>query len=649
MKDKQILTLERLLPRLKAHVARKKKSKWKDLKPRIEKEFPAVFHYLYSLYGDRYDFIYHLEEILKTALDAYNTRGEDLRKLDKKRVKDPLWYQDHNQVGAVGYADLFADDIPSLEKRIPYLKELKVTYFHLMPFFDCPDGHNDGGYAVSDYRNVRNDLGTMDDLVRFAEKLRKENISLCADFVFNHTSDEHIWAKKAKQGDEKFQQFYHMFDDRTLPDQYDQTLREIFPDVRRGNFTWIEEIEKWVWTTFHNYQWDLNYKNPELFRHILDEMLFLANKGVEIFRLDAIAFTGKTLGTTSENQPEAHNLVRALNALTNIAAPSVIFKSEAIVHPDFVNSYISKEECELSYNPLLMALLWEALATRDVKLLRHSMKNRFKIPHETAWVNYVRSHDDIGWTFSDEDAAELNINGYDHRQFLNQFYVGNYRGSFSRGEAFQYNPDTGDMRICGTSASLTGMEKALQKDDPLEKKYSVRRMTLMYGISAFIGGIPLIYLGDELGLLNDYSYRDHPEKKNDSRWVHRVSVDKETLQKRKKPGTVESEIFNNISRLISLRRSEPAFGKADTLIHDLQNRHLFCFGRSADRTKILYIGNFSEHNTTVSGYLLMKILNCDPDDTLYDLWSEQSVLLTDNLDIEPYQFLVLKLERGSSR
>jgi len=376
---------------------------------------------------------------------------------------------------------------------------------------------------------------------------------------------------------------------------------------------------------------------------------FLANKGVEIFRLDAIAFTGKTLGTTSENQPEAHNLVRALNALTNIAAPSVIFKSEAIVHPDFVNSYISKEECELSYNPLLMALLWEALATRDVKLLRHSMKNRFKIPHETAWVNYVRSHDDIGWTFSDEDAAELNINGYDHRQFLNQFYVGNYRGSFSRGEAFQHNPDTGDMRICGTSASLTGMEKALQKDDPLEKKYSVRRMTLMYGISAFIGGIPLIYLGDELGLLNDYSYRDHPEKKDDSRWVHRVSVDKETLQKRKKPGTVESEMFNNISRLISLRRSEPAFGKADTLIHDLQNRHLFCFGRSADRTKILYIGNFSEHNTSVSGYHLMKILNCDPDDILDDLWSEQSVHLTDNLDIEPYQFLVLKLERGSSR
>lgn len=649
MKDKEKQTLDRLLPRLKAHVARKKKSKWKDVKPRIEKEFPALFHFLYSLYGDHYDFFYHLEEILKTALDTYNSRSEDLRKLDKKRVKKPLWYKDHTQVGAVGYADLFADDIPSLEKRIPYLKELKVTYFHLMPFFDCPEGHNDGGYAVSDYRNVRKDLGTMNDLVTFAQKLRKENISLCVDFVFNHTSNEHTWAKKAKQGVEKYQQFYHMFDNRTLPDQYDQTLREIFPGVRRGNFTWIEEIKKWVWTTFHNYQWDLNYKNPEVFRSILDEMLFLANQGVEIFRLDAIAFTGKTLGTTSENQPEAHNLVRALNALINIAAPSVVFKSEAIVHPNFVNSYISEEECELSYNPLLMALMWEALATRDVKLLQHSMKNRFKIPHDTAWVNYVRSHDDIGWTFSDEDAGEVGINGYDHRQFLNQFYVGKYPGSFSRGEAFQHNPDTGDMRICGMAASLTGMEKALQKDDTNEKKYSIRRLTLMYGISAFIGGIPLIYLGDELGLLNDYSYRDHPEKKEDSRWVHRVSVDKETLHKRKNPGTIESEIFSNISRLIDLRTTEPVFGIADTKFHDLQNRYLFCFERSMDYTKALYIGNFSEHKTSLSGYFLMQILNCDPDDILNDLWSKKSLLLTKNIDIDPYQFLVLKLVRGGEK
>lgn len=647
MKDKQALTLDRLLPRLKAHVARKKKSKWTEIKPRIEKEFPALFHYLYSLYGDHYDFFYHLEEILKATLDAYNIRSDDLRKLDKKRVKNPLWYQDHKQVGAVGYADLFADDIPSLEKRIPYLKELNVTYFHLMPFFDCPDGHNDGGYAVSDYRTVRKDLGTMNDLVNFAEKLRKENISLCADFVFNHTSDEHTWAKRAKQGDEKYQQFYHMFDDRTLPNQYDQTLREIFPDVRRGNFTWVEEIEKWVWTTFHNYQWDLNYKNPELFRHILDEMLYLANQGIEIFRLDAIAFTGKTLGTTSENQPEAHKLVRALNALTNIAAPAVIFKSEAIVHPDYVNSYISEEECETSYNPLLMALMWEALATRDVKLLKHSIKNRFKIPQNTAWVNYVRSHDDIGWTFSDEDAAEVGIIGYDHRQFLNQFYAGNYPGSFSNGVAFQHNPDTGDMRICGMAASLTGMEKAIQNDDSIEQEYSIQRMTLMYGISMFIGGIPLIYLGDELGLLNDYSYRNHPEKKGDSRWVHRVSVDKETLQKRKKPGTVESKMFSNISRLIKLRIAEPVFGSSETIIRDLQNRHLFCFERSKNGSKILYIGNFSEHKTTVSGYLVMKILNCDPDETLKELWSEQSLSLTENLHIEPYQFLVLKLERVS--
>jgi len=642
MKTKQSISLERLLPRLKTYSSGKKISSWKTIKPRIKKEFPDLFNYLYNLYGDQYDFFYHLEEILKTAIDAHADRSDELRKLDKKREKDPDWFSNNNQVGAAGYADLFAEDIPSLEQRIPYLKELNVTYFHLMPFFDCPDEQNDGGYAVSDYRTVRKHLGTMKDLERLSAKLRSEGISLCADFVFNHTSDEHRWAKKAKKGDERFQQFYHMFDDRTLPDQYDQTLREIFPDVRRGNFTRVEEAEKWVWTTFHNYQWDLNYKNPDLFRHILDEMLFLANRGVEIFRLDAIAFTGKTLGTTSENQPEAHRLVRALNALTNIAAPAVVFKSEAIVHPDFVNSYISEEECELSYNPLLMALMWEALATRDVRLLLHSMKNRFKIPGGTSWVNYVRGHDDIGWTFSDEDAHSVGINGYDHRQFLNQFYVGSFPGSFSRGEPFQHNPDTGDMRVCGMAASLAGLEKGFENGDPLEQEYAIRRMTLLYAITACIGGIPLIYLGDELALMNDYSYRSEPGKKHDSRWVHRVPFKEKSIKNRNRPGTKESQMFGNLRKLMDMRTAEPLFGESETTFYDLQNRYLFCFKRSGPGGAIVCVCNFSEHSTDSESYPLLQAINCDPDTPLTDLWSSKTVTLSAPLRLKPYQWMALK-------
>jgi len=632
-------SLSKLLPRLEAYCKSLKQVNWSELKLRIEDEFPSLFHYLYSLYGNHYDFFYYLEEILKTAIDANSNRPADLKELDHKRIKNPHWYKSHKHVGAVGYADLFADDIKSLEDRIPYLKELSVTYFHLMPFFDCPNGENDGGYAVTDYRTVREDLGNMSDLTSFAKMLRKENISLCADFVFNHTSDEHRWAKKAKEGDQRFQKFYYMFDDRAMPDQYDANLREIFPDVRRGNFTWVEEAGKWVWTTFHNYQWDLNYQNPDLFNHILGEMLFMANAGVEIFRLDAIAFTGKELGTTSENRPQAHCLVRALNALTNIAAPAVVFKSEAIVHPDFVNSYISEEECELSYNPLLMALMWEALATREVKLLRHSMEKRFAILEGTAWVNYVRGHDDIGWTFSDEDAAEIGINGYDHRKFLNRFYTGEFPGSFANGEPFQFNPDTGDMRVSGMASALTGMEIGLQNDDQHEINLSIKRMTLMYAVSMFIGGIPLVYLGDELALLNDHSYKQDPSKKGDSRWVHRVKLNENTLARRKESGTVENRMFSNIKALIDIRVSNHVFEAADTHFHNTGNPHLFAFTRENPEQKVLFIGNFSEHEISLESDFICDIFGSGH--TLKDLWSGKDFQIHHHLSIDPYQIIIL--------
>jgi len=634
-------SLSKLLPRLETYCDDLKNVDWHEVKPRIEQEFKSLFNYLYNLYGDHYDFFYYLEEVLKTALDAASKRPADLKELDKKRSNNPHWYKSHKHIGAVGYADLFADDIPSLESRIPYLKDLNVTYFHLMPFFDCPDGENDGGYAVSDYRTVRKDLGSMNDLISFAKKLREEGISLCADFVFNHTSDEHQWAEKAKKGDPRFQKFYYMFDDRTMPDQYDATLREIFPDVRRGNFSWVEEAKKWVWTTFHNYQWDLNYQNPDLFNHILGEMLFMANAGVEIFRLDAIAFTGKELGTTSENRPKAHLLVRALNALTNIAAPSVVFKSEAIVHPDFVNSYIAEEECELSYNPLLMALMWEALATREVKLLRHSMKKRFAIHKATAWVNYVRSHDDIGWTFSDEDAAELGINGYDHRMFLNRFYTGKFDGSFAKGEPFQFNPDTGDMRVCGMAAALTGLEKGLETDDEKEISLSIKRMTLMYAVSIFIGGIPLIYLGDELASLNDYSYKQDPAKKGDSRWVHRVPLDDSAMARRKETGSVEKRMFSNISTLIDIRVNNHIFEAAATHFHDTGNPHLFAFTRENPEQKALFIGNFSEHKISLKSDFIRDIFGSGH--TLKDLWSGNDLQVHHHVPIDPYQIFVLSL------
>jgi len=593
-------SLERILPRLRTTFDGTESVLWEPFEVRLEAQFENLFELLLNLYGKRYDFFYHLEQIVETAARMWLDRPAELRTLDAEREANPLWFQCEEILGAVCYVDLFAGDLARLGERIPYFQELGLTILHLMPLFSSPEEDNDGGYAVSSYREVNPALGTMDELAELTAELRRNGISLVLDLVYNHTSDEHDWARRALESDMEYQDYYLMFPDRKMPDAYDAHLREIFPDVRRGSFTYRQEIDRWVWTTFHSFQWDLNYANPVVFRRMVEEMLFLANLGVEILRLDAVAFTWKRLGTTCENLPEAHMLIQAMNAIARMAAPSLLFKSEAIVHPDEVARYISPRECQLSYNPTLMALLWEALATRQVGLLRHSMQRRFKIDPECAWVNYVRCHDDIGWTFSDEDAAELGIVGYDHRQFLNAFCSGRFEGSFARGLPFQFNPATGDMRISGSCASLAGLEKALREETEAEVELALRRVLLIHSVILSIGGIPLLYLGDEVATLNDYGYRNDPSKAEDSRWAHRPRTDWDRVALRTDESTVEGRLFGRLRRLIELRKENPACGGGETEIIDTGNPHVFGYVRQHGGQRMVVLANFSEKEQRVA-------------------------------------------------
>jgi glycosidase len=634
------VSLERLLPRLEAHFESAKKGEWEEFKARLEAHFPRLFSLLLRLYGQHYDFFYHLESIMGMAARMWLSRPSDLKKLDMAREAEPEWFQSQQMLGGVCYVDLFAGTLDGVKGKIPYFKELGLTYLHLMPLFLAPEGESDGGYAVSSYRKVDPRLGTMDDLADLAAELRSNGISLVLDFVFNHTSDEHEWAKRARSGDPEYMGYYFMFPDRTMPDAYERTLREIFPEQRPGSFTLAQmadngpdasfelratneqspatgfpperssqlATEMWVWTTFHSFQWDLNYSNPAVFSSMAEEMLFLANQGAEILRLDALAFTWKKMGTPCENLPEVHVLVQAFNAIARIAAPGLLFKSEAIVHPDEVVKYISAEECQLSYNPLLMALLWEALATREVKLLQHSMRERFKIgvPEGArsccAWANYVRSHDDIGWTFDDADAARLGINGFYHRQFLNAFYMGRFPGSFARGLPFQENPRTGDARISGTCASLAGLEEALHEG--AEEELSIKRILLLYGVALSMGGIPLIYLGDEVGTLNDYGYGEDPVKAEDSRWVHRPRTDWERVKRRNKPASIEGRVYGGLKRLIDARKGCSAFAGSETEIVETGNGHIFGYVRQHGDARVLALANFSGEEQSVTSNLL---------------------------------------------
>ena len=637
-------SLARLLPRLEqefaAHVGT---PAWEAFLRRLDEHFPRLFYLLRELYGDQYDFFYHLERTLALAAQSWFDRPADLKAQDAQREANPTWFQSEQMLGGVCYVDLFAGDLQKLRAKIPYFQELGLTYLHLMPLFSAPEGDNDGGYAVSDYRAVDPRLGSMEDLRTLAQALRGAGISLVLDFICNHTSDEHRWALAARAGDPEYADYYFLFPDRTMPDAYERTLREIFPDKHPGAFTYRAEIDKWVWTTFNVFQWDLNYRNPMTFREMAGEMLYLANIGTEVLRFDALAFMWKELGTVCESLPKVHTLVQAFNALLRIAAPSLLFKSEAIVHPDEVARYISAEECQLSYNPLLMALLWNSLATREVRLLRQSMGHRFKIADDCAWVNYVRCHDDIGWTFDDADAGALGINGYDHRRFLNAFYTGRFGGSFARGLPFQENPRTGDARISGMLASLAGLEAALHSGDGAEIELAVRRICLLHAIILSIGGIPLFYLNDEIGALNDYSYVDDPAKAGDSRWVHRPATDWARMERRHDPATLEGRIYGRLRHLIQVRKATRAFAGNQMQVINVGSDHIFGYVRTGpEGQRAVVLANFTErpqslHPNEVRLYGLGYQFR--------DLVEGRTLALGEQmLTLEPYQVMWLAAE-----
>ncbi|MFD1720199.1 amylosucrase [Amnibacterium endophyticum] len=603
------------------------------LERRMDAHFERLYRHFTDVYGDRADCLEQLAAVVATAARAAAERSPDLRRLDAVREADPAWYLDHRMLGGVCYVDRYAGDLKGLRARIPYFRELGLTYLHLMPLFAAPAGDSDGGYAVSSYREVDPGLGTTAQLRDLAADLRAAGISLVVDFVFNHTSDEHEWALGAVAGDPRYEGFYRIHPDRTIPDLYERTTREVFPDDYPGSFVQLPD-GRWIWSTFHRFQWDLNYANPAVFEAMAGEMLFLANVGVEVLRLDAAAFIWKELGTDCENRPEAHALIRAFNAVLAIAAPAVVFKSEAIVHPDRVAEYIDVDECRLSYNPLQMALIWDALATRDARLLSQALERRHATAPGTAWVNYVRSHDDIGWTFADEDAAELGIDGFEHRRFLNAFYVDRFPGSFARGVPFQENPRTGDARVSGTTASLAGVEAG----DP----HGVARVLLAHGVAMSTGGIPLLYLGDEVGQLNDHSYLAVPEHASDSRWVHRPAFPAARYAERDDPGTDAGAVFAGLRRLIAVRRSIPELAGGALVGFETHDPHVLGYQRPGVERTVLVLANLSDGPRVVAAERFAAL-----PETAQELLTEAEVHLREGLVLPPLGFVWLRVQRAA--
>ena len=532
-------------------------------------------------------------------------RAQQLFVRDLAREANPGWFQGPDQVGYVCYTDLFAGTLPGVVERVDYLAELGVTYLHLMPLLRPREGANDGGYAVVSYDEVDPRLGTMDDLASLAHQLHERTMNLCIDLVVNHTAAEHPWAMQARAGNPEFRDFYLFYPDRGLPDVFEATLLEVFPTFAPGNFTWLADRKEWVWSTFHDFQWDLNWANPKVFQAMFAEMLHLAEQGVDMLRLDAAPFMWKREGTTCQNLPEVHTLLTTLRALMSVAAPATSFKAEAIVAPEELTPYLgagepARHECDLAYNNQLMVMLWSSLATGDAQLMTNALGRMGAIPAHAAWVNYLRCHDDIGWAITPVDAASVGWNQFTHRDFLLSFYSGEFAGSFATGAMFQFNPETHDGRTSGSAASLCGIERALAEGDMVQLDLACVRLELLYAVVYAYGGIPLLYMGDELGMCNDISYLDDPAKVDDNRWMHRPRMDWSVAQCRHVAGTLEARLFAVFAGLGADRAAIGALNASGQFaVLPSPDVHVLCFTRSHPaHGRFTMVANFG-HSTAV--------------------------------------------------
>ena len=592
--------------------------------------------YYFGLYGENGITQFFFDQLVGIMETAKAGRSAALRKQDKKGND---WYLSEKMVGMMLYLDKFSDDLINFEKKIDYLADLGVTYVHFMPLLQSREGQNDGGYAVSDYLNVDKKFGTTEQFERVIGKLKKKGIRTCIDFVLNHTAKEHEWALRSKKNEAGYEDMYYMFDNYGIPSEYEKTLTEIFPSVAPKNFTYYEDIGKFVMTRFYEFQWDLNYKNPNVFNRIAEVLLTLANKGIDIFRLDAIPYMWKELGTSSMNLPQVHTLLKMYEMIIEDVCPSVIFLGEAIVEPHEIVKYFGtpeEKECHIMYNASLMVLLWNSLAARDVRLMQRSMSIDYGTPKDGVWINYARCHDDIGWGFEKDIIRDLGMDPEAHKQFIIQFMEGKFPGSFAKGELNEFYQDTLDARNSGTMASLCGLEEAFDKKDRYKLELAVKRILLLNSVIISYTGIPLLYSGDEIGTLNWWEYKEDETIAHDSRWLHRAPMEWEKAEKRHDMGTVEGILFTSIKEMIQVRKDNSIFASnIPSIPVDTGNKAVFAFHRE---DKMLVLANFSEERQTV---------NCNAVNwfglpwELHDLIQGKSVPLWENIVLGPYEYLWL--------
>ncbi len=534
--------------------------------------------------------------------EYYQNRGEALKALDRDRENHPNWYKGNNMLGTLMYTNCFAGTLKGIEEHLDYLKEGGINYVHLMPLLESPKGRSDGGYAVSDFRKVQPELGTMEDLMELSTKCHENGMSMCLDFVMNHTSEDHEWAQRARHGEKEYQDRYFFFDDWSIPNEFEKTVPQVFPQTAPGNFSWCHEAGKVVMTTFYPYQWDLNYRNPTVFNDMTANMLNLCNHGVDIIRLDAVPYIWKTLGTDCRNLPQVHTLVRLMRMACEVVCPGTLLLGEVVMEPSKVVPYfgsVDKPECHMLYNVTTMASTWHTVATHDVRLLRHQLGTVFSLPREYTFLNYLRCHDDIGWGLDYNFLKQFGVDEVAHKKYLNDYLTGKIYGIDARGELYNDDPRLGDARLTGTTASLCGIEASEYEQNDWKIDRAIRLDLMLHAFLLTQSGIPVLYSGDEIGQLNDYSYHEDPLKWDDSRYLHRGNLKWEEVELRNDPTTRQGRIFQTLKKMEELRKEHPVFdGNADTWLMEPYNDHVLAIGRYYEGEKLIALFNFNDQDET---------------------------------------------------
>ena len=560
---------------------------------RLASRFEELKGLYMELYHDEQSFDYFVGMLRK----CWGERKKPLRDQDARREADPNWYRRRELLGMMLYVDAFAGNLEGVKNKLKYIKECGVNYLHLMPLLQSPKGRSDGGYAVSDFRAVQPELGSMSGLEDLANACRRAGISLCLDFVMNHTSEDHEWAQKARAGEPGYRERYFFYDSWDIPREFEKTVPQVFPTTAPGSFTQLENGQI-VMTNFYPYQWDLNYGNPMVFNDMTENLLFLANRGIDVIRLDAIPYIWKELGTDCRNLPQVHRLARMLRIVCEVACPSVLLLGEVVMEPAKVAPYFGtpdKPECHMLYNVTTMATTWHTLATGDASLLKRQMEAVCALPKDFLFLNYLRCHDDIGWGLDYPWLARTSGAGeVAHKRYLNDYFTGKWPGSDSRGELYNDDPRLGDARLCGTTASLCGVEAAEYERDPVKLAQAVACDLMLHAWMLSQSGIPVIYSGDEVGQLNDYSYHNDLSRREDSRYVHRGDFRWDLAELRNSGETRQSKQFRGLRRLGDIRAGEPCFeAGAEVRVEDSGDARVVALSRRMNGRELLCLFNFS--------------------------------------------------------